>query len=162
MLQIAFRPSRQLAAVLTAIHIAAGATILPLHVPLQFKLALATAIAASLIHALWRYALLRSSAALVALELSDASEADVQTCDGAWHHARILGTSYVSPLLTVLNLKFDGCLVARHLVIAPDMVATEDFRTLRVILRWKCASAPKGANPEGLPRLAGAVLQARQ
>ena len=150
MLHIAFRPSRQMAAILAAIHAAAGATIVPLDVPLELKFALATAIAANLIHALRRYALLRSRAAPIALELSDASEADVQARGGAWRHARILGTSYVSPLLTVLNLKIDGCLLARHLVIAPDMVDTEDFRALRVMLRWKRASAREDANAKAL------------
>ena len=154
MLHIAFRPSRQFAVTLTTIHVAAGATILPLHVPLELKLALAAVIAASLIHALWRYAFLRSRVALVALELTDASEANVQTRDDAWHHARILGTSYVSSLLTVLNLKIDGCLLARHLVITPDMVDTEDFRALRVILRWKntpaTSSTRTDANPKAL------------
>ena len=152
MLQIAFRPSRWLAAVLTTIHVAAGATILPLHVPLELKFALATAIAASLIQALWRYAFFRSRAALVALELDDASEANVQTRDGAWHRARILGTSYVSPLLTVLNLKIDGYLLARHLVITPGMVDKEDFRALRVILRWKNAPATSSAREDANPK----------
>ena len=149
MLRINFRASRQLAAIVVAVHVAASATCIPLHVPPPIKIALAVAIAASLVHALWRYGLLRSRRALVALELSDASQANVQTRDGAWHHARILGTSYVSPLLTVLNLKIDGCLLARHLVIAPDMVDIEDFRALRVILRWSAPGAPSG-NPKAL------------
>ena len=153
MLRITFRPSCQLAVILVALHGAAGATTLPLGLPLELKLALAAAITASLLHALWRYALLRSRPAFVALEISDASQANVQSRDGAWHHARILGTSYVSALLTVLNLKIDGHLLARHLVIAPDMVDIEDFRALRVILRWSARAAPSvraDANPKAV------------
>ena len=126
---------------------------MPLDVPLEIKLALAAAIAAGLVHALWRYASLRSPCALVALELRDGREAHVQARDGQWHHARILGTSYVSPGLTVLNLKIDGCLLARHLVIAPDMLDSEDFRALRVILRWGRAlpaTATRNTNPNTL------------
>lgn len=152
MLRITFRPSRQLAVILAAIHGAAGATTLPLDVPLELKFALAAAISANLFHALWRYALLRSRSALVALELRDGSQLNVQTRDGAWPHARILGTSYVSPLLTVLNLKIDGRLLARHVVIASDMVDTEDFRALRVILRWKSAPAASSARGDATPK----------
>ena len=154
MLRITFRASRRLAAILVAVHVAAGATSMPLDVPLEIKLALAAAIVASLVHALWRYASLSSRSALVALELRDGGQTHVQTRDGEWHHARILGTSYVSPLLTVLNLKIDGRLLARHLVIASDMLDIEDFRALRVILRWgsmlPAAAARKNATPNTL------------
>jgi hypothetical protein len=136
MLRITLRASRRLAAILVAVHVAAGVTCIPLDIPLEIKLAISAAIAVSLVHALRRYALLRGRAALVALELRAERQADAQTRDGAWHHACILGTSYVSASLTVLNLKFDDRLVARHLIIVPDMLDIEDFRALRVILRW--------------------------
>jgi toxin CptA len=48
-----------------------------------------------------------------------------------------LGTTYVTPYLTVLNLRGHGERGARHVTLLPDSLHAEDFRKLRVWLRWK-------------------------
>lgn len=136
MFRVPIRRSPYLAALLTAVHLAAAATLIPLDIPLWPKVAVALAIVASLAQSLGRHALLIGRTALIAVELHEGDEAAVQTRDGAWHPARVLGTSYISPLLTVLNLRFDGRALARHILVLPDNVDAEDFRALRVLLRW--------------------------
>ncbi len=143
MLRIAFKSSTILAAVLTGGHAAAGASLVPLDLPLLAKIALALLVGASLVHNLWRHAFLKSHGALVGLELGEQScRASVHTRGGDWHEARILGSTYVSPLVSVLNLRLDGHIITRHIVIVPDSADAEDFRRLRVRLRWGYRDEP--------------------
>ena len=136
MLRVALRPSRALATILVAAHLAAAGAVVPLELPIGAKLALGALAATSLVHALRRYAFLKGRTAARALELRSADEASLQTGDGTWHDARILTTTYVSARLGVVNLKVRGALLPRHVVILPDALDAEDFRRLRVRLRW--------------------------
>jgi toxin CptA len=136
MLRLTLKPSRSIAIVLTTAHLAAAATLLPLDLPAWAKVLLTLTIAASLAHAVFRYALLRGASCLGAIELREHDQLAVQTRDGTWHEARILGTSYVSPVLSVINLRLEGRRCARHMVIVSDNADAEYFRRLRVWLRW--------------------------
>ena len=136
MLRTVLRRSRILTAAFACAHLIAGFALVPLDVPLAAKLLTSVAIVASLIHAVRRYAWLRSRTAIVALELKDRETANVQFKVGTWHEARVLGTSYVSPLLTVVNVRVKGGRFAKHVLIVRDNVDPDDFRQLRVILRW--------------------------
>lgn len=134
--RVSLKPSRYLAIFFCVIHFAAGATLVPLDFPSWVKLFVASGIAASLARSLWRHALLKARSALIGVELREDDQASVQTRDGAWHAARILGTTYVTPLLTVLNLRIEARPFARHVLVVPDNADAEDFRQLRVWLRW--------------------------
>jgi toxin CptA len=141
MLRLHLKPSLYLAATLVAAHVGSALVLIPLGMPLWAKLTIAASIGASLAHTLWSRALLKSRASLVAVELRDIDGIAVQSRSGEWHEARLLGTSYVTPLLTVLNLKLEDRLFARHVVIVSDAAAAEDFRRLRVLLRWRYGKA---------------------
>lgn len=91
----------------------------------------------SLAFYLWRIALLRSPQSIVAIEVGDGDKVAFQTRSGRWHAGRLLGTSFVSPGLTILNLSPDDARLIRSVVIVPDNVQSEDFRQLRIWLRWK-------------------------
>ena len=71
---------------------------------------------------------------------------------GNWLDAEILGSSFVSSWMTLLNLKTDA---RRSISIAilPDTLAQEDFRRLRIWLRWRASGAGRGAihNPDNTP-----------
>jgi toxin CptA len=136
MLRVALTSSRWLAAALIVSHAAAAATLAPLDLPLWAKLGLALLIAASLAHALYRHAFLASRESCTALEVREADQAAVHTRARGWQDARILGTTYVSPVLTVVNLRLTGFVFAKHVVIVADNVDGETFRRLRVKLRW--------------------------
>jgi len=136
MLQLALRPSRALCAVLAVAHAAAAITVIPLDIPDWTRLVVLAAIAASLAHTIWRHALLRSRASIVAIDFFEDDHVVVQASDGSRHEARILGTSYVSPLLSAINLRLAGRTFARHVLIVPDNADVDAFRRVRVLLRW--------------------------
>lgn len=145
MLRISLRPSRYLAATLVAAHVVAAALVVSLDVSLAVKSALELAIVLSGYHAVWRIAMLRSNRCIVSLEVDRTGLVNVQSRHGEWHEARLLGTTFVSPALTILNLELADRGVARHVAIMRDSLAPEDFRQLRVLLRWSRFTA--GADP---------------
>jgi toxin CptA len=142
MLRVTLKPSRSLAAVLIVAHVAAGATLWPLDVPAWGKLSLAALMAMSLAFTVRRHALLASAASVRSIEIHEEDRAAVHTRAGGWQEARVLGTTYVSPLLTVLNFRVAGRVFAQHAVIVPDNVDGDAFRRLRVLLRWAYRQKP--------------------
>jgi toxin CptA len=136
MLRLELRSSGYIATVVIATHGAAMATILPLDVPIAAKVVLAVLIVASVAHAIWHNALLRSPRAFTVLELCETGEVTVQTRNGEWHDAQILGTSYVSPTLSAIGLRLAHACRTRHIIFVPDNCDPEQFRRLRVYLRW--------------------------
>jgi toxin CptA len=82
------------------------------------------------------------------LEVGEGGQASLRERDGSWHDARVVGSSFVAPWLTVVNLRLAGLRHTRHVVILPDSVALEDFRRLRVLLRW---APPRPRNPASSP-----------
>ena len=138
---IEIKASGMLALALCVVHGAAAAVIWLAPVPLWLKAAIALAIAASLVHALSRNAALHAEGSIVALEITEAGRLSVRTRAGEWQACELLGSSYVSPSLTILNLESPGARV-RHVVLVPDNVAAQDFRRLRTWLRWAAYRAP--------------------
>ena len=137
MVTITIGPSRQLALLLTLAHMRAAASALSVDISIWLKAALVLAVAGSLLHALNGSALRRSGRAIVALEIGEGAAASFKTRCGDWHKAVLLDSSFVAPYLTVLNLRTGLSRLAHHVVIMPDSVSAEDFRRLRVWLRWR-------------------------
>lgn len=136
MLKISLKPSLRLALVLCVAHaIAAGASLL-LDLPIWLKIVLVLVIGANCGVYLYDTALLRSTRAVVGLEISDDGALSFQTRGGEWREGTLLASSFVSPYLTILNIGTDGRFSARHVVIMPDGIDAEEFRRLRVRLRW--------------------------
>lgn len=92
---------------------------------------------ASAWYTLRRDALRMQPNSLVAVRLHADGRYAFKVRGETWHQAALLGSSYVSPYLTVLNLRPEGSRFARHLVILPDAINAEDFRRLRVWLKWR-------------------------
>jgi toxin CptA len=140
-LRLRLRPSRQLAWLLLAGH--AAAVVLSWLAPVAWwvSLGLSLAVVTSLGFTVRNQALRSSAGALTALELRPDGSATVEDRQGRRSEVRILGSSFVSPVLTILNLAVAGLRVRRALVVAPDALAAEEFRRLRVWLRWRQAPA---------------------
>jgi toxin CptA len=153
MVRLTIKRSRLLAAAFAVVHVLAAATLVPLDFPLAAKIAVAVLILTSLASSMWRHALLRYKGSIAGLQVRDMETASFQTRDGLWHEARILGTSYVTPGLTVLNLRTAGARLARHVFLVADNANREDFRQLRVVLRWRhCRGIPDENNQSELSR----------
>lgn len=143
-LHIRIEPSRFLAGLLILVHALAAALLYPLALPEMLKLALAAAIAVSGVHSVMKTALLKWRNAIVALEIDNEGMALRERNAEQWRPCRVLGTTFVSSYLTVLNLRLLKGGAVRHVVMLPDNVDQDDFRRLRVRLRW---SKPAIAEP---------------
>ena len=56
---------------------------------------------------------------------------------GSRLEGELLGSSYVSPHLTIVNFRPKGHWATRRVILVPDNVDSEDFRYLRTRLRWR-------------------------
>ncbi|MEK6707927.1 MAG: protein YgfX [Pseudomonadota bacterium] len=130
-------PSVRLAVILGLAHFAAIGMLWPLALPTTIKLAGTILFVVSSIFYLRSYALLRSPRSVVALELSDEMSCALETQHGERIICTLLGSSFVAPYLTALNLKPSGKFFTRSVVILADGIDAEQFRQLRVLLRWK-------------------------
>ena len=137
LLVVHLKPSRHLAVILGIAHVAAAGLLWPLALPVAVKMAGAAVLAISLAFYLRHYALLLSPGAAVAFELSDEMACTLETRRGERIVCALLGSSFVAPYLTVLNLKPEGKFFTRSVVILADAIDAEEFRQLRVLLRWK-------------------------
>ncbi len=138
-LTIAVGPSRRLAGLLVGMHGFAAAMLWLVPLPHWFAALLMPVFLGSAWHTLRRDGFRTLPRSLMALRLDADCRCEFQTRAGAWHEAALLGSSFVAPYLTVLNLKPAGGRLAKHLVIFPDAVDAEDFRRLRVWLKWRCS-----------------------
>jgi toxin CptA len=165
-LAVRLKPSRRLAAMLSFAHFAAIGLLWPLILPASAKLAGSALLAVSLVFYLRRYALLRSPDSVMSIELSEEMICTLETRRGDRFVCTLLGSSFVAPYLTLLELKplkrqesakstshsggprrWRG-FFARSIVILPDAIDAEQFRQLRVLLRWKWKD-PKEKKPAG-------------
>jgi len=118
------------------VHLAAAVALWLAALPLWLKAASSLAIAGSLAWPLLSRAALRGADAIVALEVTESGRLSFLTRRGEWRACELLGSTYVSPRLTILNLKPEGGRLARSVVLVPDNVDAGEFRRLRAWLRW--------------------------
>ena len=138
MLTIKLSPSIWLTGLLTAMHGLALVLIWLLPFDLWLKIAAGLLLLASLIYHVRRNAMRTSLNAILALQISPECRCSAQVGSGDWFDAQLLATSFVSPYLTILNLRLDHAHLGKHVVILPDAIEAEQFRELRVLLRWRC------------------------
>jgi hypothetical protein len=78
----------------------------------------------------------RSSRAVVSLELREDGGASWRDRNGAWHEGRLRSDHFVSATFVVLGLDLAGR-GRKWLVLLGDSALPEDFRRLRIWLRWR-------------------------
>jgi toxin CptA len=155
LLVLQLKPSLRLAAILSFAHFFAIGLLWPLMLPMTVKLIGSAILVLSLFFYLRHYALLRSPESVIGLELSEEMACIVELRRGERISCILLGSSFVAPYLTVLELKLQKLpeslqpltspaspkplrrFFAPSVVILPDGIDTEAFRQLRVLLRWK-------------------------
>ncbi len=134
MIPISLKPSISLAAILATAHL--GAIFLVFVLPISVRLPLVMLLAFSMAYSILRYAFIRLPDSIVSLKLEEKS-CMFSMRGGSEKSCVFHGSSYVSPYLTVLNLKEEGKRLMKSVVILPDAIDREEFRQLRVWLRWK-------------------------
>jgi len=136
MLRVSIGRSVRLTWVLCLAHAGGVAVLVPVFLPVWIKALITVAILASLLHSLMHVALLKTANAVIAVELKDKGAVFFRTRRGDWRDGTLSGSSYVSSWLTILVLVEEGRRNARCVVIVPDNVDADEFRRLRVKLRW--------------------------
>jgi toxin CptA len=136
-LLIRLQPSYYLALLLSFAHAAAGLVLWPLALPLGMKVAIAILLIASLIYYLRKDALLIAHDAVVALTLTNEMSCILITRSGQSAACSLSDSTFVAPYLTVINLQPVERFFMRSVVILPDSMDAEEFRRLRIWLRWK-------------------------
>lgn len=135
-LALALRPSRWLAGVMITVGVSCSLITLLLPISIALKLPMLAAIVGAVGHAVWRHALRRGAAAIAGLEVNAKGDLFCYAGLAGWQPAQVLDTSYVTPWLTVLNLRVEGKRLPRHVVLLPDACDAEALRRLRVWLKW--------------------------
>ncbi|HEX8741342.1 MAG TPA: protein YgfX [Casimicrobiaceae bacterium] len=138
-------PSRM---ALFGIVVAATATsgaVLTLPWPLAATVAAVLAIVAWAVDRVRVVALRRGSRAVRGVEITAGLRLRASYGDGTVRIGRLDQSTCVTPRITTIVWRPDGCRFARAVLILPDMLPSEDFRRLRVTLRYGRSDATQGA-----------------
>lgn len=143
--RLSVRPSVLIAVAVGAVHLAAAGFLWLLPLPLIAQALLTLATAASLVYFMARDAALHSLDSIVALEVTEGGGMAYQTRRGAWLDGEVLGSSYVSPRVTIVNLRTREGGRRRRVILVSDNVDARDFRRLRIWLKWKSGAGQAAA-----------------
>jgi toxin CptA len=133
---IELRPSYALAAILMVAHAVAISIVVIVAIPPGVKLLALAALGVSAVYYV-RVALLIHGSSIVALEIAFDDTLSVHTRTGDALACEVQGSSYVNAFLAVINLTTYNPNRHKHVVVLPDSIDPEQFRKLRVWLRWK-------------------------
>jgi toxin CptA len=136
-LSLRLGPSRLSAAVFVGAHVVAGAALWLAPVPVTYALVCSVVLSVHLVWVVRRHAFRTDARALINLELTDDGAVSVCTRAGLRRAYRVAGSTFVSPLLTVLSLRSETAPWTRRVLIPADSVDPDSFRRLRVWLRWR-------------------------
>ncbi len=144
-IQLDFKPSIVLTLIICAIGLGAVLILILPALVWQIKLILGVVISSAVIYSICQYGLLLLPWSCLALNISSSNQVQLVYRNGQVLSVAVCRDSVVMPYMTVVNCKVqDASLLARlfvpHLVILPDMLDAEDYRQLRVWLRWGKAS----------------------
>lgn len=135
-LRFAPRPSRIGCVWVSALCVVSVVLVTALPLPLTARMACAAAIFAVFVRGLWRCTG-RGVPAL--MHVGNDRRITVTDYEGRSHAGTILDDSYVSAFLTTIVWRCDGFpwwRTAPVIVVLPDMLSREEFRRLRVALRY--------------------------
>ena len=129
-------PSSYLAAILLAGHVSVAALLWWLDFSPFWKIVAWSLLLASLVHEermAWRI----GGNAVLALRIARDGALHLHIRKDGWREGELLGSSYVSSVLTVINVRLPGERRMRSVVLLSDSIQGDDYRRLRVWLRWR-------------------------
>jgi hypothetical protein len=132
----ALAPSRALAAAIAMAALATLALLAAMPGAAALRILAATWVSCAALEALHRRAFLRGRGAARALRLRRGGAIEVLDGNGRWREGAVQRGSFVAPWLTIVRWRAGGERFSRTLPIIPGMVRDEEFRRLRVMLRW--------------------------
>ncbi|HVE49095.1 MAG TPA: protein YgfX [Casimicrobiaceae bacterium] len=144
-LRVPLRPSRTL---LLAIPVVAGgafASWLSISAPLWSDAIVALMIVCWMVDAIRRHGWRTSRSAVVEVLLSGDAVVVVRLRSGELIAGHVRAASFIHPLVTTIVWRPDDALFSRTFPIVPDMIDVDDFRRLRVLLRYGRREVAAGA-----------------
>lgn len=129
---VSIKPSRRLLLILTIAHIVAAGSVLVATLPSWLTAALLVVVGASL-------ARLRRPQAVSGLTLYGDGRLEIVGADETASEARVQPHTVVWAFLVVLLYRQDGRL--RSIVLLADSFDSNDFRQLRIWLRWRASAS---------------------
>ena len=129
-------PSSYLAAILLVGHMSAAALLWWLDFSPFWKIVAWSLLLASLVHEermAWRI----GGNTVLALRIARDGALHLHIRKDGWREGELLGSSYVSSFLTVINVRLPGERRMRSVVLLSDSIQGDDYRRLRVWLRWR-------------------------
>lgn len=145
MLRLRFKPSHQLAVSLMAGYVIAAVCLLMVPLPFWLRSLLLCALLLNILyvlpHQVWR----AWPFSVVSLQFERDGVVFLECRNGKIFAAKVLAGSFVAPYLTIILLQSNKAWFARSVVLLPDMLSVELFRSLRVWLKWRLG---RGAAPE--------------
>lgn len=134
--RIALKPSRVGLAAIVAMAASTLALIAFTPGPMALRILAATWIACAALHALHAAALQRGHRGARAVLVCRDGAIEVQDATGAWRTGSLRAGSFVAPWLTIVRWRPHAGRFDATIVLLPDMLPAEDFRRVRVLLRW--------------------------
>jgi toxin CptA len=138
-LRLHLKRSQSLALLLCAAHVTVAAALWASPLPAWANAAGSALLALSAAWSVRGHAFRTAPSSVVELELYEDCTLSACTADGRWLHYRIVGSSFLSRVLTVLNLRGESAWGMHSVLISADSVDPDAFRRLRVWLRWRYA-----------------------
>ena len=136
MLRLTFSPSYYLVTLLSIIHSLAFISIGIIDVVLVIKILSILLIASSWIY-YGRRALLLTLQAIVAIMIKENGEIEFSLRNGTASQGILVSGSYIHPWFSTICFRKDGKRFYQVIAVLPDMLSQEQFRQLRVWLKWK-------------------------
>jgi hypothetical protein len=144
-LRVVLGPSRIATCALAALAALAIALLLIMPAPAWTDALGALALVAWAAHRIRLHGLRRAPASIVEVMLAEDRTIVVRHRDGRLRAGLVLDRSHVHPAFTSIAWRPDGVRLARSVPIVPDMLASDDFRRLRVLLRYGRSEDSAGA-----------------
>jgi toxin CptA len=144
-LRVPLRRSRTWLAAIPLLALGALASWLTIDVPVWADVVVAVVVGAWAVHNVRLHGLRRGRTSIVELMLSSDAVVVMRFASGGPAAGHVRSASFVHPLLTTIVWRPDGARWSRSLPIVPDMLDADDFRRLRVLLRYGRSEATAGA-----------------
>jgi len=138
-LNLPLHRSRRALTFITVSHMTTAALLMWLPWPFTFRLAAIAAVAIACVLALRS---IIGNTAAASIQIGIDRRMRVTTRAGRQYEGEVLGGSYVGARITTIVWRPDGGRFAQSILILPDSLAADDFRRLRVVLRYGRALAP--------------------
>ena len=142
---VVLRPSRLVGVGVGAAALATLAVVLATPLPAWSQAICAAGVLAWAALAFRRHALLRGRRAVTEVRVAGDLVLVAHQADGTLVAGHVRSTTYVGAALTSIVWRPDGAWRSRAILVVPDMLPSDDFRRLRVMLRYARSAVEQAA-----------------